>query len=189
MATESTMVELGSPAPHFHLQDVVSGTMFELDDYAAERALLVMFICAHCPFVKHLEKGLAQLGSDYKGKGIGIVAISSNDAREFPDDAPAGLTAQARNLGFHFPYLYDESQGVARAFGAVCTPDFFLYNAERKLVYRGQFDASRPLRKGEGNDLPVTGSDLRAAIEAVLHGNHVSDEQIPSIGCGIKWKS
>jgi peroxiredoxin len=186
--TESTMVELGSSAPGFRLPDVATGKYVELDDFAQERALLVMFICAHCPYVKHLEAGLAELGRDYKGKGVGIVAISSNDAEEFPDDAPPALAAQANRLGFVFPYLYDETQEVARSYDAACTPDFFLFDGDRRLVYRGEFDASRPQRKGEGNDLPVTGSALRAAMDAVLAGKAVPEPQWPSIGCNIKWR-
>jgi peroxiredoxin len=182
------MVELGSSAPGFRLREVVTERLVELDDFAGEKALLVMFICAHCPYVKHLEAGLADLGRDYKGNGVGIVAISSNDAVDFPEDSPEMLAAQARRLGFVFPYLYDETQDVARSYDAVCTPDFFLFDENRRLVYRGQFDASRPLRKGAGNDLPVTGSDLRAAIDAVLAGKPVAGEQRPSIGCNIKWR-
>ena len=142
-----------------------------------------MFICRHCPFVKHLEKGLAQLGRDYEGKGVGIVAISSNDAANYPDDAPESLAEQAHELGFTFPYLYDETQEVARAYGAACTPDFFLFDDGLKLVYRGQFDDSRP-----GNGVPVTGKDLRAALDALIAGQPISPEQHPSLGCNIKWK-
>lgn len=182
--TESTMeMQLGTTAPDFALTDVVTGKTVRRDDFKGQKALLVMFICTHCPYVKHVEKGLASLGSDYDGKPIGIVAISSNDAVNYPDDNPAGLKRQAETMGFRFPYLYDESQAVARAFGAACTPDFFLFNAEFKLTYRGEFDRSRP-----GNGVPVTGEDLRAAIDAVLTGKPPIEDQRPSIGCNIKWK-
>ena len=180
--TESSMMELGTTAPEFALPDVVTGKTVKLDDYRGEKALLVMFICTHCPYVKHVEKGLAALGKDYEGK-VGIVAISSNDAANYPDDSPAGLKKQAQTMGFRFPYLYDETQGVARAYGAACTPDFFLFDGSQKLVYRGEFDRSRP-----GNGVPVTGADLRAAIDAVLAGRAIPSEQRPSIGCNIKWK-
>jgi thiol-disulfide isomerase/thioredoxin len=181
--TESTMLELGTIAPGFALTDVVSGNVVRNDDFQDKKALLVMFICAHCPYVKHINEGLAALGKDYAGEPVGIVAISSNDASTHPDDNPAGLSQQAKTFGFVFPYLYDESQAVAHAYNAACTPDFFLFNADHKLVYRGQFDASRP-----GNGLPVTGKDLRAAIDQALAGEPVPEEQRPSIGCNIKWK-
>jgi peroxiredoxin len=175
---------LGAEAPDFALPDVVSGKTFARDDFRGQKALLVMFICTHCPFVKHVEKGLAALGEDYAGKPLAIVAISSNDAENYPDDSPAGLKRQAETMGFRFPYLYDESQAVARAYHAACTPDFFLFDGDFKLVYRGQLDASRP-----GNGIPVTGKDLRAAIDAALAGNPVPADQKPSIGCNIKWKA
>lgn len=181
--TESAMLALGTSAPEFALTDVVSGNIVDTKAAAGPKGLLVMFICRHCPFVKHLEKALAQLGLDYDGKGIGIVAISSNDAANYPDDAPASLAEQARMLGFRFPYLYDETQEAARAYDATCTPDFFLFDGGLKLVYRGQFDGSRP-----GNDIPVTGKDLRAAMDALLVGTPVNAEQKPSLGCNIKWK-
>jgi len=183
--TESTMaMALGTEAPEFTLSDVVTGKSVRRDDFHGQRALLVMFICTHCPYVKHVEKGLAALGIHYEGEPIGIVAISSNDAANYPDDAPAGLRRQAQALGFRFPYLYDESQAVARAYGAACTPDFFLFDGSFRLVYRGQFDRSRP-----GNGVPVTGEDLRAAIDAVLAGKPPLKDQRPSIGCNIKWKA
>lgn len=181
--TESSMLELGTSAPNFTLPNVVTKADLSLKDARGPKGLLVMFICQHCPFVKHLEKALAQLGRDYENKGIGIVAISSNDAVNFPDDAPASLAQQARQLGFVFPYLYDETQDIARAYDAACTPDFFLFDRSLKLVYRGQFDASRP-----GNEVPITGKDLRAALDAVLDGNPIDPDQQPSIGCNIKWK-
>jgi peroxiredoxin len=181
--TESTMLELGTAAPDFALPDVVTGKTVRRDDFRGQKALLVMFICTHCPYVKHIEKGLAALGMDYDGKAIGIVAISSNDAASYPEDSPAGLKQQAQALGFRFPYLYDETQNVARAFNAACTPDLYLFDADFKLVYRGEFDRSRP-----GNGVPVTGEDVRAAINAVLTGKPPLDDQRPSIGCNIKWK-
>ena len=151
---------------------------------AGPNGLLVMFICRHCPFVKHVEKALAQLGRDYDGKGVGIVAISSNDAADYAEDSPESLAEQARQAGFNFPYLYDETQKTAHAYSATCTPDFFLFDNGLHLVYRGQFDTSRP-----GNDVPVTGNDLRAALDAVIAGQSVNPDQRPSIGCNIKWKN
>ena len=182
--TESTMLELGTSAPDFALTDVVSGKAVRRDDFQGHKALLVMFICTHCPYVKHVEKGLAALGHDYAHNPMAIVAIGSNDVSRHPDDAPAGLKQQAETYGFDFPYLYDETQAVARAYKAACTPDFFLFDKAFKLVYRGQFDGSRP-----GNGVPVTGADLRAAIDLVLAGKPVPVEQKPSIGCNIKWKA
>jgi peroxiredoxin len=180
--TESMMLELGTMAPDFALPDVVSGKTVRRDDFRGQNGLLVMFICTHCPYVKHIERELAQLGADYAGK-MGIVAISSNDAENYPEDSPEGLKAQAQRLGFKFPYLYDESQAVARSYDAACTPDIYLFNKDFKLVYRGQFDGSRP-----GNGIPVTGKDLRAAMDAVLRGEKPSADQKASIGCNIKWK-
>ena len=182
--TESTMLELGTIAPDFALTDVVSGKTIHRDDFRGKQALLVLFICAHCPYVKHIEKGLAKLGADYDGQPVAIVAISSNDATTHPDDSPAGLKQQAETYGFVFPYLYDETQAVAHAYKAACTPDFFLFDAGFRLVYRGQFDSSRP-----GNGVPVTGHDLRAAIDLALAGKSVPKNQHPSIGCNIKWKA
>jgi peroxiredoxin len=183
MAVESTMLALGTPAPAFGLPDVVSDKRYTLDDFADAKALLVMFICAHCPYVKHVEHELAAIGRDYAAQGLAVVAIGSNDAAAYPDDAPDKLAAQAQRVGFTFPYLYDESQEVARAYAAACTPDFFLFDAERRLVYRGQLDDSRPR-----NDRPVTGAALRAAITATLAGQPTNGEQRPSMGCNIKWK-
>jgi peroxiredoxin len=182
--TESTMLELGTTAPDFALTDVVTGKTVRRDDFRGQKALLVMFICAHCPYVKHIEKGLAALGKDYAGKPLGVVAISSNDAETHPADNPAGLKQQAETFGFNFPYLYDETQAVARAYKAACTPDFFLFDGNLRLAYRGQFDPSRP-----GNGIPVTGEDLRAAIDLVLADKPLPTEQRPSIGCNIKWKA
>ena len=181
--TESTMLELGTTAPDFALRDVVSGRTVRRDDFRGQKGLLVMFICTHCPYVKHIETDLARLTDEYTGK-LGIVAISSNDAENYPDDSPEGLKEQAERLGLKFPYLYDESQAVARAYDAACTPDLYLFDKDLKLVYRGQFDASRP-----GNGIPVTGEDLRAGLDAVLRGEKPSGNQKASIGCNIKWKA
>jgi peroxiredoxin len=177
------MLELGTLAPEFELIDVVTGNEVILDHSSGEKALLVMFICAHCPYVKHINEGLAALGRDYAGEPVSMVAISSNDAENHHSDSPQGLKEQAELFGFNFPYLYDESQEVARAYRAACTPDFFLFDGEFRLVYRGQFDASRP-----GNGIPVTGKDLREAIDLVLAGEPVPTEQFASVGCNIKWK-
>jgi peroxiredoxin len=182
--TESTMLALGTIAPDFALTDVVTGKTFARDDFRGKQALLVMFICAHCPYVKHIEKSLGKLGADYAAQPVGIVAISSNDVTTHPADSPANLKRQAKDNGFGFPYLYDESQDVARAYKAACTPDPYLFDADLRLVYRGQYDESRP-----GNGIPVTGKDVRAAIDAVLAGKPVPTEQKPSIGCNIKWKA
>lgn len=181
--TASTMLPLGTQAPDFHLPDVVSGKAISLATFADKKALLIMFICQHCPFVKHIKQELAQLGQDYLTSDLGIVAISANDAEKYPDDAPESLKTMATELDFKFPMCFDETQEVAKAYTAACTPDFFVFDAERKLAYRGQLDDSRP-----SNDQPVTGADLRAAVEAVLAGKSVPGEQKPSIGCNIKWK-
>jgi peroxiredoxin len=181
--TESVMLALGTSAPEFSLPNVVSGETVDSPSAAGPKGLLVMFICRHCPFVKHLGKGLAQLGRDYDGKGIGIVAISSNDAVNYPEDSPESLAKQARDVGFVFPYLYDHTQEVARAYDAACTPDFFLFDHDLKLVYRGQFDDSRP-----GGGIPATGKDLRSAMDALLAGAPIHPIQKPSLGCSIKWK-
>ena len=187
--TESVMTELGTVAPAFELTDVVSGRAVGRDDAAGGGGLLVMFICVHCPYVKHVEEELARIGVDYDGK-IGIAAISSNDVDEFPQDGPAEMKKQAQRLGFRFPYLFDESQEVAREYNAACTPDFFLFDSELKLVYRGQLDDSRPKRpSGGGNDVPVTGKDLRAALDAVIAGKRPDTNQRTSLGCNIKWKA
>jgi thiol-disulfide isomerase/thioredoxin len=186
--TQSSMVELGTVAPAFELTDVVTGRAVGRDDLADGRGLLVMFLCVHCPYVKHVERELARIGMDYDGK-IAIAAISANDVAAFPEDSPAEMKKQAERLGFKFPYLYDETQEVARAYTAACTPDFFLFDAEMKLVYRGQLDDSRPQRpSGGGNDIPVTGRDLRAAMDAVLAGKRPDTNQRSSIGCNIKWR-
>jgi len=180
--TMSTMLALGTSAPHFELTDVVSGKTVS-PKTAANKALLVMFICKHCPYVKHIESELAKLGRDYSGKEIGIIAISSNDAEKHTDDSPENLKKFAEAHAFAFPLCYDETQEVAKSYTAACTPDFFLFDKEHKLVYRGQLDESRP-----GNDKPVTGKDLRAAVDAVLSGAKVDHDQKPSAGCNIKWK-
>lgn len=183
MAVPSTMTALGSEAPPFALPDVTTGQTVRLEDFAERKALLVMFICRHCPYVAHVRGGLARLANDYAGADLAIVGISANDPETYPDDAPKSLAEDARIAGYRFPYLFDETQEVAKAYGAACTPDFFLYEAGRRLVYRGQLDASRP-----GNGIPVTGEDLRAAIDAVLEGRPVSEDQRPSVGCSIKWR-
>ena len=180
--TLSTMLDLGTAAPDFNLPDVVSGKNTSLKDFD-QKALLVMFICRHCPFVKHVEQELARLGQDYANKDVAIVAISANDATEHPDDAPESLKEMVEQLGFSFPFLYDESQSVAKAYSAACTPDFFLFDQSRQLVYRGQLDDSRP-----ESGIPVTGKDLRAAMDAVLNDEAVNPDQRASIGCNIKWK-
>jgi peroxiredoxin len=181
---ESTMLELGTIAPDFAIKDVVTGDLVHRDDFRGNKAMVVMFICAHCPYVRHINQGLAALGRDYAGKSVAIVAISANDVTTHPADSPEGLKQQAETFGFLFPYLYDESQSTAHAYDAACTPDFYLFDADFRLVYRGQFDQSRP-----SNEIPVTGNDLRAAIDAVLAGQAVSSDQHPSIGCNIKWKA
>jgi peroxiredoxin len=177
------MVELGTEAPDFRLPDT-GGRLVKRDDFADLPALLVMFICNHCPFVQHLRQGLARFGRDYQDSGLAIVAINSNDVESYPDDRPEKMVEEKKNAGYPFPYLYDESQSVAKAYRAACTPDFFLYDSNRRLVYRGQFDDSRP-----GNDRPVTGADLRAAADAVLSGSPLAPEQRPSLGCNIKWRA
>ena len=181
--TASTMLALGTAAPEFQLQDIVSGATISLDTKRDRQALLVMFICQHCPFVKHVQDELAKIGHDYEGKPLAIVAISANDVANYPDDSPEKLEEMAEKLNFNFPICYDESQEVSKAYTAACTPDFFLFDANDKLVYRGQLDDSRP-----SNDIPVTGKDLRKAIDTVLQGKTVDFAQKPSIGCNIKWK-
>ena len=183
MAATSTMLALGTEAPDFALADVISGRTVTLRDFDDRPALLVMFICRHCPYVRHVRPGLAALGREHASSDLAIVAISSNDPETHPEDAPASLAEEAVETGYVFPYLFDETQEVAKAYTAACTPDFFLFDRERRLAYRGQFDASRP-----SNGLPVTGEDLRAAIDAVLGGRPVSGDQRPSVGCSIKWR-
>jgi peroxiredoxin len=181
--TPSTMLPLGTLAPDFRLPDA-AGKMVALGDFKSAPALVVMFICNHCPYVQHIKFGLAQFGRDYQARGAAVVAINSNDAQTYPADSPARMLQEAKSAGYTFPYLYDESQSTAKVYQAACTPDIFLFDAGRKLVYRGQFDDSRP-----GNGVQVTGKDLRAAVDAVLSGKPVPLRQIPSVGCNIKWKS
>ncbi len=207
--TQSTMVELGTVAPPFQLTDVVSGRVLGREDVLAStwnddasvtspapaegasqgrsRGLLVMFVCVHCPYVKHVEEQLARIGMDYEGR-VAIAAISSNDIEAYPQDGPVEMKLQAQRLGWRFPYLLDQTQEVARSYGAACTPDFFLFDAERKLVYRGQLDGSRPRRGDFGNDEPVTGTDLRRAMDRVVAGRQPDPEQRTSLGCNIKWR-
>jgi thiol-disulfide isomerase/thioredoxin len=181
--TASTMLPLGTPAPDFNLPEPATGKTLSLSDFQSAPALLVMVICNHCPFVKHIRQGLIQFAQDYQAKGLAIVAISANDVANYPADSPEKMAEEAKTFGYPFPYLYDETQDVAKAYHAACTPDFFLFDADRKLVYRGQFDGSRP-----GNNIPSTGVDLRAAADAVLTGQPAPTDQKPSIGCNIKWK-
>jgi peroxiredoxin len=179
--TPSQMTELGRKAPQFELPDVLTGRRVALDNFSNQKALLVMFICKHCPYVLHVKPALIPLGRDYADRSVGIVSISSNDPQRYPEDAPERLAELARELPF--PLLYDETQEVAKAYRAACTPDFFLFNEQRQLVYRGQLDDSRP-----GNKQPLTARDLRAAIDAVLSGKQVNPDQRASVGCSIKWK-
>jgi peroxiredoxin len=180
--TPSTMLPLGTVAPGFRLSDT-NGKTVSLDEFKGAPALLVAFICNHCPYVKHVRHELARLGKEYQGKGVAVVGISSNDVNTHPDDSPKMMAKEKADVGYTFPYLYDESQQVALAYKAACTPDFYVFDKDQKLVYRGQLDASRP-----GNAILVTGKDLRAALDAVIVGKPVSDDQRPSIGCNIKWK-
>jgi peroxiredoxin len=182
--TPSTMMPLGTPAPDFTLPDTVSGKTLSLQALKGKRGTLVMFICNHCPYVKHLQEALGQLGKDYKNSGVNIIAVCSNDAENYPDDAPDKMTQFAARNQFVFPYLHDESQRVAKAYGAACTPDFFLFDDQLRCVYRGQFDDARP-----GNDVPVSGKDLRQAMDCLIAGRAVAEDQQPSMGCNIKWKS
>jgi len=181
--TASTMMlPLGAKAPPFELVDP-SGRRWSLADFDGSAALLVAFICSHCPFVKHVRSGFASLAADHQKRGVAVVAIASNDAQAYPEDGPDGMASEALEAGYTFPYLFDETQDVAKAYGAACTPDFFLFDRERRLFYRGQMDGSRP-----GNGVPVTGEDLRKALDAVLSGRPAPDVQRPSLGCNIKWK-
>jgi len=180
--TPSTMVPLGTAAPEFSLPDP-SGTIVSLNDFQGSKAYLIAFICNHCPYVKHVRKELAAIGRDYQAKGVTVIAINSNDVANYPDDSPAKMKEEVQIAGYTFPYLYDETQDVAKAYKAACTPDFYVYDGDKKLVYRGQMDDSRP-----GSSAPVTAEDLRAALDAVLSGTAASIEQKPSVGCNIKWK-
>lgn len=181
--TPSVMVELGTKAPAFTLKDVVSGEQKSLSQLKSDKATVIMFICNHCPFVKHVNKELVRLANDYIPKGISFVAISSNDVENYPQDSPDKMKKVAEEQGYPFPYLYDETQEVAKAYQAACTPDFYVFDGDLKLVYRGQLDDSRP-----GNNEPVNGKDIRAALENILAGKPVDKNQKPSIGCNIKWK-
>ena len=182
--TESTMLPLGTAAPNFHLKDVVSDNYYSLDDLASDRATVVMFICNHCPFVIHVNQGLVDLAHDYRSRGVSFIAISSNDVENYPDDSPDKMRIVAKVLKYPFPYLYDKRQEVAKAYDAACTPDFYIFDGERKLAYRGRLDDSRP-----GNGVPVTGSDMRTALDTIIDGNTISEPQHPSAGCNIKWKA
>lgn len=182
MAKQSVMLPLGTAAPEFRLPDL-EGNDVTLDDAAGAQATLVMFLCVHCPYVKHVEERLGALTAEYLDRGVGVVGINANDPDQHPEDAPAGMREQAKRAGFAFRYLIDDDQEVAKVYGAACTPDFFVFDADRRLAYRGQMDAARP-----GNDEPVTGKDLRAALDALLAGRDVPADQYPSMGCGIKWK-
>ncbi len=183
-ATPSNMIELGTSAPAFTLPDTVSGQMVSLVERKSNKATVVMFICNHCPFVKHVNTQLVQLGHDYLSKGVAFVAISSNDVKSHPADAPDKMKALAESEGYPFPYLYDKTQEVAKAYNAACTPDFYIFDGQLKLAYRGQLDDSRP-----GNNVPVTGQDMRQALDALLAGQAPDAKQKPSMGCNIKWKA
>jgi peroxiredoxin len=183
VATASTMMlALGTKAPDFSLPDT-NGKIVSLSDFKGKPALLVIFMCNHCPFVKHVQKVLTKLAAEYQAKGVAVVGISSNDIIDYPDDSPKMMATEAKTAGYTFPYLYDQTQKAAKAYGAACTPDFFLFDSNQKLVYRGQMDDSRP-----GNNIPVTGIDLRNALDAVLEGKPAPKIQKPSMGCNIKWK-
>ena len=182
VAVNSTMMPLGTRAPEFQLPST-NGKMVSLSDFKSAPALVVIFMCNHCPYVKHIRAGLAQLARDYVPRGVAIVGISSNDVANYPDDSPAKMAQEVKSAGYIFSYLYDETQEVAKAYRAACTPDFYLFDKEQRLAYRGQFDDSRP-----GSGIPITGKDLRAALDAVLSGQQVAPRQTPSIGCNIKWK-
>ncbi|MFZ1808515.1 MAG: thioredoxin family protein [Cyclobacteriaceae bacterium] len=179
----STMIPLGTRAPEFTLPDTISGKELSLNDVKGEKGTLVMFICNHCPFVVHVNEQLVRLGNDYQPNGIKLVAISANDVTSHPEDSPEKMAMVAKKLGYPFPYLYDKTQEIAKAYDAACTPDFFLFDAELRLVYRGQLDGARP-----GNDVPVTGIDLREAMDALLYGEEITQDQKPSMGCNVKWR-
>ena len=181
--TDSRMLPLGTEAPRFELHDVVSGQDMKLEDMTSDMATVIMFICNHCPYVKHVQPELVKLAEDYSSDGVAFIAISSNDVEAYPEDGPEKMRDLARQMGYSFPYLYDEAQQVAKSYDAACTPDFYIFDGQLKLVYRGQLDDSRP-----GNEKPLTGKDLRSALDDLLAGNPVSEDQIPSQGCNIKWK-
>jgi len=181
--TESNMLPLGTKAPNFNLLDTVSGKKLKLSDVYGEKATVVMFICNHCPYVQHLNKEIAKLVNDYTDSDVNFVAISSNDVEKYPEDSPEKMKITAEENGYDFPYLYDETQEIAKAYDAACTPDFYVFDANLELVYRGQFDDSRP-----GNSMPITGRDIRSAIDAAIMGKRIYKTQKPSMGCNIKWK-
>lgn len=181
--TPSTMLPLGTKALDFHLEDVTTRKSISLETFKDMKALLVMFICRHCPYVQHIKEELAKIDKDYKDKSLGIIAISANDAKEYPDDAPKSLKLFVKEMNYSFPFCYDATQEVAKSYTAACTPDFFLFDADKTLVYRGQLDESRP-----STNIPVTGKDVRAAIDAVLADQQVNQNQKPSVGCNIKWR-
>jgi peroxiredoxin len=183
MAAETTPIPLGFQAPQFKLPDTVSGEIKSLDELASKKATVIMFLCNHCPYVKHVIQGIVEMARDYIPKGVAFIGISSNDAENYPDDHPDRMKELAEKMDFPFPYLYDESQEVARAYHAACTPDFSIFDGDLKCVYRGQMDDARP-----GNDKPVTGTDIRKALDAILEGKEVNSLQYPSVGCSIKWK-
>ena len=187
MAHSSTMEKLGSPAPDFNLNNwnpLLQQERYQLDSFKNQTSLLVAFFCNHCPYVVHIRESFVHFANEYEPKGLGVVAISSNDIKAYPDDRPKKMSEDARNYSYSFPYLFDETQEVAKSYRAACTPDFFLYDENRKLVYRGQYDSSRPK-----NTNPVTGEDLKNAVDALIQGNSIPENQIPSMGCNIKWKS
>ncbi|MBX2928542.1 MAG: thioredoxin family protein [Saprospiraceae bacterium] len=181
--TESNMLPLGTTAPPFRLPDTVSGKDFSFDDIASERATVVMFLCNHCPYVIHVNPEIVRLAREYQEKGVAFVGINSNDVEHYPDDAPDKMKVLAHEVGYTFPYLFDETQEVARAYDAACTPDFYVFDGQKRLAYRGRLDAARPK-----TDTPLSGADLRAALDAVLAGRPVPERQYPSGGCNIKWK-
>lgn len=181
--TESTMLSLGTKAPDFHLKDTVTDQWMSLKTIKGDRATLILFICNHCPYVKHVNPQIIRIAHDYQSRGVGFIAISSNDAIKYPADGPEQMKQTALELAYPFPYLYDESQEAAKAYDAACTPDFYLFDQDLKLIYRGRLDEAKPK-----NDIPLTGKDLRSAIDAVLDGNPVTEKQYPSAGCNIKWK-
>ncbi len=178
------MLPLGTEAPIFKLLDTVSGRTFTLEELQSDTATIIMFICNHCPYVKHIQPELVKLAEDYIPEGVKLIAISSNDVENYPEDSPELMHDEAKKWGYPFPYLYDETQAVARAYDAACTPDFYIFNKEMKLVYRGQLDNSRP-----GNEKPLTGKDIRGALDELLKGNPISEDQTPSQGCNIKWRN
>ena len=180
---ESTMLDLGTPAPELNLTDVISNQVVSLNDFADARSLLVIFTCNHCPFVKHVRPVMVKMVNDFQSNGVASVAINSNDVEKFPDDSPERMREEAKQFCYTFPYLFDKTQEVAKAYRAACTPEFYLFNKDSTLVYRGQMDESRPK-----NNIPVSGRDLREAVAAVLGGREVNSDQRPSLGCNIKWK-